>query len=169
MSKINQIGKQLGRTLIGQGMSVLAKSIKTTPKIMTSIEVRGEIEKYLDVKLVFLDGKYKIIPWEQWREIDEEIYQITKKKYVSQFADCDDRAYITKYFTQQIFGISQFIAHGHCYDMQGKWLFGHFWDMKLTPEGLYAYEPIGNEWTKVEKKQQIVMKDRIYKPLTLEF
>lgn len=165
---INTIGKKLGRTLIGQGMSVLAKSIKLTPEIMTSTEVRKEIEKYLDVKLVFLDSKYKIIPWEQWREIDEEIYQITKKQYVKQYFDCDDKAYIHKYFTGRIFNIPQFVVHGHCYDKQGKWLFGHFWNMKLTPEGLYAYEPGGNKWAKVEKGKHLIMKNRIYKPLTLE-
>jgi len=151
-------------------MSVLSKSIKLNPYVLSATECRKFILKYFPkADVVLLDSKYKLISWDEWREIDKEIYQITKKRYIREYFDCDDRSYITKYFTQQIFGISQFIVHGHCYDLEGKWLFGHFWNTRIADNKLYFYEPIGDKWTEVEAGKKVIMKNREYRPITLEF
>jgi len=166
----NQIGRTLGKMLIKRGMFILKKSVVLTPTITASYTARLFLQGYFPkAKIIMLDGKYRIIPWEQWLLVDEQIYDITKQPYVKEFSDCDDRAYITKYFTQKIFGIPQIIVHGHCYDKEGKWLFGHFFCARISDGKLYAYEPIGNHWTEVKKGEKIWMKNREYRCLTIEF
>lgn len=170
MTRVNKIGRKLGRTLIKQGVSVLNKSVILTPTITTSVDSRLFIQSYFPkAKTIMLDGKYKIIPWEQWLKIDAEIYDITKQQYETDHMDCDDKAYITKYFTQKIFGIPQIIVHGHCYDKNGKWLFGHFWNARISGGKLYFYEPGENHWTEVKKGEKIWMKNREYRGIDYEF
>lgn len=170
MTTPNTIGKSLGRTLLKTGINVLGKSIPLTPTQISGTEARQLIQSYYSqAKVVLLDSKYKIIPWKQWLEIDAEIYDITKKMYEKEFNDCDDRAYVTKYWTQRIFFVSQIIVHGHCYDKDGKWLFGHFWNARIADDKLYYYEPIGNHWTEVKKGEKVWMKDREYRAITFEF
>jgi len=170
MTKVNQIGRKLGRTLLKTGINVLGKSILLTPTETTSTSARLFIQEYYpQAKFVFLDSKYKVIPWEQWLMIDAEIYDITKKMWEAEIWDCDDKAYTHKYWTLRIFGIPQIIVHGHCYDKNGKWLFGHFFCMRIADGNLYAYEPEGSKWTLVKKGEKVWMKDKEYRPIEFEF
>jgi len=170
MSTINELGKKLNKGLIKSGMVGLSKSVEIPFTLTSSTNADLFIKNYFKTaKTVFLDAEYRIISWDKWLEIDDLIYDLTKQQYVKEFSDCDDRSYITKYFTLRIFGIPQFIVHGHCYDLNGKWLFGHFWNARISDGKLYFYEPIGNIWTEVKKGQKVIMKNREYRPLTFEF
>lgn len=167
---INEIGINLAKSLANTFINLLGKSVPLTPTETISTNARTFIEVYFpQAKFTFLDNKYKIIGWDKWQVIDKIIWDITKKQYQAEYHDCDDKAYTHKYWTERIFGVSQLIVHGHCYDLNGKWLFGHFWNAKISDGKLYFYEPGGNKWAEIKKGEKIIMKDREYRPLTFEF
>ena len=167
---INELGRNLGKSLLKSGINILSKSIPIKTGKMTSTNARTLIERYFpNSKFVFLDGNYRTISWEDWQKIDVDIYDITKKLWEAEVWDCDDKAYSHKYWTLRIFGIPQFVVHGHTYDKNGKWLNGHFWNAKIADGKLYFYEPGGNKWIKIEKGKKVWIKKKEYRPLTFEF
>lgn len=169
MNKLNQIGQQLGKNLIKTGIEILKKSVSLNPTIISSAEIKKIINDYFPkANLVFLDSRYNLISWKEWLKIDEIIYDIVKKKYEKDTYDCDDKAYVHKYWADRIFGISQFIVHGHRYGKDGNWKDGHFWCAKVSDNKLYFLEPEGIEWAEVKKGEKIWLKEKEYRALTFE-
>ena len=139
----------------------------------TSTQAREFIEPFFpQAKFVFLDGTYKTISWDNWKDIIE--WDITDlKKYKSETFDCDDFAYSFKYSVLKTLEIPCFIVHGHCYDKESNWKFGHFWNAMIADGKLYFYEPIYDRWAEIIKGQKIFIKmaqeEMEYRPITFEF
>jgi len=86
---LNSIGISLNKSLIKSGINGLAKCVELNPTEITSIVAGDFIRSYYPkAQLVFLDGKYKVITWDKWQEIDGIIYDIVKKQYEKEHYDC---------------------------------------------------------------------------------
>ena len=168
---INQIGKSLGRSLLKRGIDILGASVKLNPVEMASSEARGIIEGYFpSAKIVFMDNKYRTINLAEWKEIDDEIYNITKKQWEAEVWDCDDKAYTHKYWTLRIFGIPQFAIYGKVYDANnGKLMFYHLFNGRIADGKVYIYEPESGGLLVEATKDKVQIGGRIYEPLTVEF
>lgn len=170
---IKTLSKTLNRAILKSGINGLGRSEKLNPIIMQSYDVKSFIREYFsevpETKIDCLDGKYRIITEADWKNIDADIYDITKKPYETGTYDCDDRAYVQKYWAIRIYGIPQLIVHGHLYNKDGSWIGGHFWNARIIDGKLFFYEPSGNEMVEVEKGKPIWIGNREYRPLTFEF
>lgn len=167
---IDEIGINLAKSLANTFINLLGKSVILDFGKTSSVEVKEFVKQfYPQANFTFLDGTYRTINWDKWCLIDRTIWDITKKQWESEVWDCDDKAYTHKYWILRIFGVPQFIVHGHCYDLNGNWKYGHFWNAKIADGKLYFYEPDGNIWAEVIKGKKVIMKNKEYRPLTFEF
>ncbi len=168
---INQIGRNFGKVLLKQGIETLSKSIDLKPKEITLSEAKEIMKEYFpEAKPVFMDNIYKVVSADEWKKIDEDIYDVTKKMWEAEVWDCDDKAYTHKYWTLRIFGIPQFAIVGDVTDLSGKFMFRHLFNGRIVDGEIYIYEPDGDLLVKAEKGQGWVkFGGRKYIPDTIEF
>ena len=167
---INQIGKNLGRSLLKTGIDVLGKSISPTYEVTKSTPIRLLVQEYFPTsKVIFFDKEYRITTPEFWNEMDSEIYNITKKQWTSEVYDCDDKAYTHKYWTLRIFGMTQFTVYGKTYNLDGTYRNHHLWNARIASGRLFFYEPDGNHLIEIKKGEKAIIGKRIYVPISFEF
>jgi len=171
----NTLARKFGQNLLKTGENLIKKSFELKPTEITGITARTFIESYYpNAKVILMDGKYKLIGWDKWQDIIESD-PTDLFKYIKDERDCDDFSYMFKYQIIRTLGIPCIVVHGHCYDEQGKWLFGHFWNCFIADGKLYFVESISDNWVEVEKGKPVWMpvgktdKKREYRPISFEF
>ena len=171
MTTINKIGRGFGKALLTRGMEILKSSVPLNPKEITSAKARAIMKEYFPTaEYVFMDSKYKVVSADEWKILDEDIREVTKKMWEAEFYDCDEKAYVHKYWTLRIFGIPQFAIVGDVYDLQGQFMFHHLFNGRIVDNEIYIFEPDGGLLEKAEKGQNFIkFGGRKYFPKTIEF
>ena len=168
---INTIGRSFGKALLTRGIEILNSSVPLNPKEITSAKAKAIMKEYFPTaEHVFMDNKYLTISADEWKKIDEDIYDITKKMWKEDVWDCDDKAYTHKYWTLRIFGIPQFVIVGDVFDLQGNFMFHHLFNGRIVNNEIYIFEPDGGLLVKAIKGQNyVIFGGRKYLPKTIEF
>lgn len=173
MNQINEIGKQLGMSLMKTGSDILRASLKLTPTEVPAWKIENFLKlETKNANITLSDGKYKLIPFDQWLKIFK-ILEHFKEKYIVNYHDCDNLAYWFSAETARLFHInSGGVIHGHCYNKDGSWAFGHFWNIPVVklPVGfkIYFYDLMTGLYIPYEKGQNIMGKWK-YEELTFRF
>ncbi len=170
--KPSRIAKEIGIILINAGDGFIRRAFDLKPDIITNIDARKFLEKdFPKAKVILMDGKYNVVDIETWREIIE-LDTTDIQKYMKDHRDCENFSYIFKYNISRILQLPCCVVHGHVYDMNNKWLFGHFWNYIITrKDGKlkgYMYEPMTDELVEYTGKT-IYLNNRKYVPLTIEY
>jgi len=167
---VNNLGKQFGRATIKAGIDILGKSVSPTYTISSSTASRLFVQNYFpSAKVTLFDKEYRITTADYWKEMDAEIYDITKKQWETDVYDCDDKAYTHKYWTLRIFGITQFTVYGTTHNLDGTFRNHHLWNARIADGELYFFEPDGCHLLKVKKGEKNIIGNREYRPISFEF
>ena len=165
---VNNLARKMGMTLCEAGRKMIRSAFDLKIKVMTGLECKAVIEKYFPkAEIILMDKKYKTIPWTDWKSIID-MDTIKLEKYRKEYMDCDDFSYMFKYYNIRTFQTPCSMVYGNGYDLNGKWLFRHFWIAMITSDKeLYFYEPINGQFVKYEGGN-IILNNRIYYPITFE-
>ena len=169
----NSLALKMSNILENSARTMARSAFDLSIGTITSTKSREFIQPFFpQAKFVFLDGTFKTVSWDNWKDIIEWD-KTDLLRYVKEYFDCDDFAYTFKYSILSKLGIPCFVVHGHIYDKSGKWKGGHFWNAMIAGNKLYFYEPIYDRFVEVIKGQKVFIKmateDREYRPLTFEF
>ena len=170
--KINKIGKTIGSSLVRIGTKMIQSSFSLKPTEVIAHQVRTFLQGYGYKNNVTLsDGKYRLVPFYQWKEIIK-IDWTDKKKYLTDFYDCDNFAFLFAARMAEIFELnSAGVAHGHIYNKDtGKWIAGHFWNVIVSNDfKLWFYEPMKDLYERDLPNQRTIIEDWDYYPLSFRF
>ena len=167
--KVNLIARRLGTTLCTVGIKILQSAFHIDPKILPANELGYHVKSKVKFQnLTLADGKYYLESCDTWKQ-SIEVDWTDRKKYLTDYDDCDNFTYSFTARMSEIYGINAGIVNGHLYNKDTKkWVAGHFWNMILTKElDLYWYEPMYDLYAKAGN--EVVMGKYIYKPLTGRF
>jgi len=120
MITINKIGRSFGKALLTRGIEILNSSVPLNPKEITSAKARAIMKEYFPTaEYVFMDSKYRTISLDEWKTIDEDIREVTKKMWEAEVWDC----YVP---IDTAFALGLFFADGTCGVREGT-KGGTFW------------------------------------------
>lgn len=174
--------RKLGTTLLEQGIKMLRNAFKIVEKevgyddFLITLKVKCPNKTYS-----LLDGKYYLIPLEQWIDI-LNLELLDYKTWVLDHFDCDDFSRSFASYIYQIFEINSIgTAYGRVYNKDtNKLIAYHYWNVFLTKEAdneikLYFFEP-GSKTTTTQTRYieyngtgDIIMGNWKYEPISLVF
>jgi len=171
-----KIFKQLGVDLITRGVWFLNRAFNVRKSEFTESYLRSFLFGLgiTSANLSFPDSKYYLLNKATIEEIIK--YDWTdKKKYVSDWFDCDNFASVFAAHMMEIYGVNSVGIMGHVEMLDKNTGAHHGWHrinmILVVGNGLeaYMYEPQTDEWQKIEKGKKYVFGKYEYKIGRTEF
>ena len=173
-TKVNQLARKMGVILCESGMRMIRSAFSLKPEMRRFWYLEKFFkEQGIKARLNPADNDFYFTNWETMKKIIE-VDWISQKKYVKEKFDCEDFAYAFKSHLSEIYGLNGIgVSHGHCYDLTGKWKYGHFWIVLPTIDNgkfnLHWLESINDKWVEHKIGRKIIIGATEYRPLSIRF
>ena len=166
-AKINKMALKFGLSLINTGSNIARNAFKSTRILKTSDEMRGFLAMQGIESISLSDQKYYLTDIDEWKEIIA-VDLLDRKEYKSDFADCDNFAFLFASRASHITGLNTAgVAYGAVYDKEtGKHLGNHAFNLIIVENNgimyAYLYEPMNDSIVLWDRKGNNVLKDWTY-------
>ena len=162
--KISKIGHKFGHQLIDAGIKWIRLAYKLKPQVFTRVAIMSFLTDQLGLlasTISLADEKYHVETWNKFGQI-ADFDLLNLQEYKSDFFDCDNYSFVYASRGGLIYGLNSFfVAFGNIYDLTGKYIGRHAFNLILTHQNgvlkLYCYEPMNDNSNQVIKGQKIVL------------
>ena len=164
ITKINTIFHKFGHNLLGQGIKFIRMAYKLNPKVFTRRVIMEFLKDQTGLPantISLVDEKYYVETWGKIGQIiDFDL--IDQQIYHYDFLDCDNYSFLYASRGGVIYGLNSFfVAFGSVYDLSGKFIGAHAFNLILTHENgvlkLYCYEAMNDNSKQMIKGQKTIL------------
>lgn len=160
--QVNQIAKQLGRTLIDNGIKILKSAFHLSPVVYSANEIRNFLGQFNFPSISLADEKYYVVSFSDWQNIIEQDW-VGEHQYMADKFDCDNFGYAFSSYASYVFDLNTAgVCFGQVYNKDtGAFIAGHAFNLIIALENgnlvAYLYEPMTRKSIKWEKDKKNIL------------
>ena len=172
-AQVSEITRKFASALFDSAVKTYQLAYKTfqPTKVPFSFMQSALTNAGITAPAIQLDDSYFVTEWNQW-EIIKDTTIIDKLIYYAEYFDCDNFSYLFSSLSALLFKLNSCGAtYGAVYNDATKELIAyHYFNTIITSDGsAYCYEPMNDNWVKIEKDKPIVMGGWEYKILKIYY